>query len=374
MTLMTRKQGKRISIENSRLMLLDLAPEEVEAELADRIASWEEKPYRVRQILRQIYQRGTLDFSLMTDLSAGLRERLCAAYEITPLKAGEAAVSGDGTRKRLWRLGDGESVESVEIPMERDYYTVCLSTQTGCAFGCSFCATGKLGAGRNLSTGEILGQALASLSTREPPEKDTRETDRPRSPNFVFMGMGEPLLNYENLKKALRIMNHNDFMQVGSRRITVSTVGLPEEMLRFSRDFPQMKLAVSLHAATEPLRKKLMPAARRVPLSRLLEACVKCYRITGKRITFEYLLLPGVNDRPEDVEALAGISSTLPCKINLISFNRVEGVPFKPPSEQTVERFQKALRSACKQAVTFRRSHGADIAAACGQLAARDRQ
>ena len=353
----------------ARLCLLDLAPEELEAELADRIASWEEKPYRAGQILRQIYQRGILDFSLMTDLPKELRERLEAAYRIMPMREGETAESKDGTRKRLWHLADGETVESVEIPMKRGYFTACLSTQTGCAFGCIFCATGKLGAGRNLSSGEILGQALTAFGSRNPLSKNAPDTNRPRSPNFVFMGMGEPFLNYQNLRKALQVMNHNDLMQVGSRRITVSTVGLPEQMLRFSHDFPQMKLAVSLHAATETLRKKLMPAAGRVPLSLLLKACVECYRITGKRITFEYLLLPGVNDRAEDVEALAGISRELPCKINLIAFNRVEGVPFRPPSEQQVERFQKALLSACNQAVTYRRSHGADIAGACGQLA-----
>jgi len=355
--------------KSSRLCLLDLGTEEVKAELADRIASWEEKPYRVKQILRQIYQHGTLDFSLMTDLPARLRERLSAAYEIMPLRESTTVTSIDGTRKTLWHLADGKSVESVEIPMDCGYYTVCLSTQTGCAFGCRFCATGRLGAGRNLSAGEILCQALASPNWWDSLSEDTSDTDRPKLPNFVFMGMGEPFLNYENLRKALQVMNHNDFMQVGSRRITVSTVGLPEQMLRFSRDFPQMKLAMSLHAATESLRKKLMPAARRVPLSRLLEACGECYRITGKRITFEYLLLPGINDRLEDVEALAGITSTLPCKINLIAFNRVDSVPFRSPSEQEVERFRKALQATCNQTVTFRRSHGADIAGACGQLA-----
>jgi len=367
---MIRKQKKRISAENSRLLLLDLGPEQLKAELTDRIASWKEKPFRVRQILRQIYRRGVLDFRLMTDLPEELRQRLEAAYEIMPLKEGEVAESRDGTRKRLWHLADCESVESVEIPMERGYFTVCLSTRTGCAFDCSFCATGKLGAGRNLSTGEILGQALAPLISRNSPERNAANAGRPRSPNFVFMGMGEPLLNYENLKKALQVMNHSGLMNIGSRRITVSTVGLPEQMLRFSRDFPQMKLAVSLHAATEPLRIKLMPAAsRRVTLSALLKACGECYRITGKQVTFEYLLLPGVNDRPEDVEALAGISSALPCKINLIAFNRVEGLPFRPPGEQEMERFRKALGPACKKTLTFRTPHGADIAAACGQLA-----
>ncbi|HUU26401.1 MAG TPA: 23S rRNA (adenine(2503)-C(2))-methyltransferase RlmN [archaeon] len=349
--------------------LLDLGPEEVAAELTGRLASWDEKPYRTRQILRQIYQRRNLDFCRMSDLSAGLREKLASTYKLLVLEAQEESFSRDGTKKTLWSLEDSACLESVTIPMKRDRSTLCLSTQTGCALKCTFCATGQLGAGRNLTPGEILCQVLILMGCGN--DSGIGQEDRSRAPNIVFMGMGEPFLNYENLKKALSVLNHNDFMQVGARRITVSTVGLPDEIVRFSRDFPQMKLAVSLHAAHEPLRKKLMPVARRFSLASVIEACREANRITGRRITFEYLVIQGVNDLPEDVEALTRLTSNLPCKINLIPFNPVEGVPFKPPSQEELEIFQKRLLVSCKQAVTLRRSHGTDIEGACGQLAAR---
>lgn len=353
------------------LPLLDLGTGEAPEELNRTLTGWGEKPYRARQVLRQIYQRGVLDFRRMTDLSAALRERLARAYDIQPLTSGPPAVSKDGTRKTLWRLEDDSAVESVVIPMERGHSTVCLSTQTGCALKCAFCATGRLGAGRNLTPGEILYQALAPLEELSGgPVRDSVGTDKSRSPNYVIMGMGEPFLNYDNLAVALRVMNHNDFMQVGARRITVSTVGLPEGMLRFSRDFPQMKLAVSLHAATEELRRRLMPVARRVPLAALLKTCREVFGITGRRITFEYLVLGGVNDRAEDVEALAGLTRGLPCKINLIGFNRVPGIEFNSSDQRQLENFRDRLLASCKQAVTLRQSHGADIAGGCGQLAA----
>jgi 23S rRNA (adenine2503-C2)-methyltransferase len=263
-------------------------------------------------------------------------------------------------------------VESVTIPMERERSTLCLSTQTGCAFGCVFCSTGRLGAGRNLSSGEIVGQAIAMMKEAEGPVPAGE--DRPRSPNIVFMGMGEPFLNYENLKKALTVLNHNDFLQVGARRITVSTVGLPDEIIRFSQDFPQMKLAVSLHSAREALRKKLIPAARKYPLPELLEACREARRITSRRITFEYLVIPGVNDEPEDVEALARFTENLPCKINLIPYNPVPGVLFQAPTREELENFQKKLFTSSKQAVTLRKSHGTDIEGACGQLAPQNKK
>jgi 23S rRNA (adenine2503-C2)-methyltransferase len=355
--------------QKALIPLLDLGPDEIIAELRGRLASWGEKPYRVKQVIRQIYQRLSLDFLEMTDLPAGLRENLASTYRIMPLGIVERRKSRDGTVKTLWKLDDGAFVESVTIPMERERSTLCLSTQTGCAFGCVFCATGRLGAGRNLSSGEIVGQAIALMRETEGPVPAGE--DRPRSPNIVFMGMGEPFLNYENLKKALTVLNHNDFLQVGARRITVSTVGLPDGIIRFSQDFPQMKLAVSLHSAREALRKKLIPAARKYPLPQLLEACREAHRITARRITFEYLLIPGVNDEPEDIEALARFTGNLPCKINLIPYNPVPGVLFQAPTREELENFQKKLFTSSKQAVTMRKSHGTDIEGACGQLAPR---
>lgn len=355
------------------LQLLDLGPEDLHSELGETLSSWGEKPFRVKQILRNIYQRGALEFETMTDLSLALRGRLAERYSLRPISLDAESVSEDGTVKKLWLLDDGARIESVTIPMERGRFTFCLSCQTGCALRCSFCATGRLGAGRNLSVGEIVAQALvltgggsAGWAAAGSPEEDN-----PAAPNIVFMGMGEPFLNYDNLATALRVLNHNDLMQVGARRITVSTVGLPEGILRFSRDFPQMKLAVSLHAAHDRLRRELMPAAKKVSLDELVAACVEAHRITNKRITFEYLVIPGINDGPEDVKAMGELSARVPCKINLIPYNPVEGAPYRRPQFKELELFRKALEKSTLRAVTVRQSRGRDIGGACGQLAAR---
>lgn len=356
-----------------KIRLLDLGPQALEKELSGRLEAWGEKPFRLRQVLRHIYQRCTLDFQDMTDLGRELRERLAENYLLPLLKPVERRRSKDGTVKTLWTLAeDNARVEGVTIPMERGRHTLCISTQTGCAFGCRFCATGRLGAGRNLSAGEIVGQVLDLLAgSMQGSGPRVRDGDRVAAPNIVVMGMGEPLLNYDNLKTAIEVLNHPGLCQIGSRRITVSTVGLPEEIVRFSREFPQMKLALSLHAATDRLRRSLMPVAARVSLSDLLEACRQANEITGKKITIEYLVIPTVNDRDEDVRALAAVSRSLHCKINLIGLNPVKGMDFRAPTPDELESFRLRLSSACGQEVTVRASRGADIAGACGQLAAR---
>lgn len=360
---------------NKKTSLLDLGHSEAGLHLTEQLGNLGAKPFRAKQILRQIYQRGTLDFSLMTDLPKDLREQLGALYELYPMYPADEAVSRDRTTKYLWRANDSAAVESVVIPMERGHTTVCLSSQAGCALGCSFCATGRMGAGRNLSAGEILVQAIHPISKGLGGEvRDSEGGNSDRSPNYVFMGMGEPLLNYDNVSAAIRIMNHNDYMQVGARRITVSTVGMPEQMIRFSMEFPQVKLALSLHAADDTLRRNLMPIARKVPLAELIDACLECNRITNRRITIEYLLLPGINDRPQDITSLAGISDRLSCKVNLIGYNPVEGLPFRKPSRGELIKFRDKLFDATKNAVTVRDSHGGDIAGACGQLAGNSRQ
>ncbi len=317
-------------------------------------------------MLRQVYQRGNLDFGRMSDLSAALREKLAGAFRLDPLERAEEQRSTDGAVKTLWKLADGAYIESVALPMEEGRWTYCLSTQTGCALRCSFCATGRLGAGRNLSAGEILAQALHLL---EPLNLSGEGGDKTRSSNLVFMGMGEPFLNYDNLKIALSVLNHNDLMQVGSRRITVSTVGLPEGILSLSRDFPQVKLAVSLHAAREGLRRELMPVANRVSLDELRQACQRAFELTSRRVTFEYLVIPGINDADEDVEALNRFAAGMPSKINLIPCNPMEGGSFRAPTREELESFQLRLEKVFKQAVTVRRSLGTEIAGACGQLA-----
>ena len=350
--------------------LLDLGPEELDRELGETFAAWGEKPFRVKQVLRNIYQRGVLEFEAMTDLSLDLRAKLTERYSLQPIALAGESASVDGTVKKLWRLNDGALVESVAIPMEKGHSTFCLSTQTGCSMRCTFCATGKLGPGRNLSAGEIVAQALMMTGGGRAGWTAGPGEDNPAAPNLVFMGMGEPFLNYENLAAALRVLNHNDLMQVGARRITVSTVGLPEGILRFSRDFPQMKLAVSLHAAHERLRRQLMPGAGKVPLESLIEACAEAHRITNKRITFEYLVIPGINDHDEDIASLAALSRRVLCKFNLIPLNPVPGLPYRAPRHEELNRFQEALLKASLCAVTLRKSHGRDIEGACGQLAA----
>ena len=354
----------------SKTSLLDLKSDKAIPFLTEKLGEWGVKAFRVKQIIRQVYQRGTLDFSLMSDLPKDLREKLAAAFDLYPMSPAGESVSRDGTTKHLWRADDGATCESVVIPMERGHKTVCLSTQSGCALGCSFCATGRLGAGRNLSVGEILAQAIYPISSGQGGEiRDNAGKDSDRSANFVFMGMGEPLLNYDNLAAALRVMNHQEFMQVGARRITVSTVGLPEQMLRLSNELPQVKLALSLHAAEDSLRRNLMPIARKISLNDLIIACKECINITNRRITLEYLLLPGINDRESDIAALAGISRKLDCKVNLIGYNPVEGLPFKKPTRGELNSFKDKLFAASKIAVSIRESHGRDIAGACGQLA-----
>ena len=361
-----KKQDSR----KSKVSLLDLGADKAAAHLTEQLGRWGVKPFRAKQVLRQVFQRGTLDFGLMSDLPLELRDRLASAYELYPLLSAGESVSRDRTVKQLWRAGDGSVLESVVIPMQRGHRTVCLSTQTGCALGCSFCATGRMSAGRNLSAGEILVQAIHPVSGGRGGEiRDSDTTNSNRSLNYVFMGMGEPMLNYENLAAAIRVMNHNDFMQVGARRITVSTVGIPEQMIRFSTEFPQVKLALSLHAADDTLRRNLMPIARKVPLAELIDACYECNRITGRRITLEYLVLPGINDRESDITALARISKRLSCKINLIGYNPVAGLTFSKPTHLELIQLRDRLFEVCKSAVTVRESHGNDIAGACGQLA-----
>ncbi len=361
---------KKQDSNKSKVSLLDLGANKAAAHLTEQLGHWGVKPFRGKQILRQVFQRGTLDFALMTDLPIELRSRLASAYELYPLLTAGKSVSRDRTIKQLWRADDGSVVESVVIPMQRGHRTVCLSTQTGCALGCSFCATGRLGAGRNLSAGEILVQTIHPVSGGQGGEiRDSDNANSDRSLNYVFMGMGEPMLNYENLASAIRVMNHNDFMQVGARRITVSTVGLPEQMVRFSTEFPQVKLALSLHAAEDKLRRNLMPVAAKTPLPELIKACHECNRITGRRITLEYLVLPGINDSESDITALARISKRLSCKINLIGYNPVDGLTFRKPTHPELIQLRDKLFELCKTAVTIRDPHGNDIAGACGQLA-----
>jgi 23S rRNA (adenine2503-C2)-methyltransferase len=298
----------------------------------------------------------------MLDLPAAFREELKSRFTIGSIARAQVARSSDGTHKLLLRLGDGEEIESVIIPTE-GRTTLCISSQAGCAMGCGFCATARMGLHRNLTAGEILGQLMAARRELEPGEILT---------NYVFMGMGEPLANYPRLHRALTIMTADWGLGISPRRITVSTVGLVPSMERLLVDFP-VNLAVSLHATTDEVRDRIAPINLRYPLHVLIEACKALPIARRRRITFEYVMLAGVNDSTDDARRLAKMLAPLRAKVNLIFFNPFADSPFAPSARERVEGFQAILHRGNLTA-TIRESRGRDIAAACGQLYAERRQ
>ena len=312
--------------------------------------------YRARQLLKWLYSQNAEDFQVMTNLSKDFRGWLAENARISRVKLEKVLIDVDGTRKLLLRLQDGESIESVLID-EGERLTLCLSSQVGCSYGCRFCLTGRDGFRRHLTAGEIVDQICVA-------RKELGEGER--LTNLVFMGMGEPLANLEQVLKSLTIITSDHGLNFSTRRITLSTVGLIPEMLKLSSLFP-IKLAVSLHAADNETRSRIMPINRRYPLEELLNACRSLELPRRNRITFEYLLLGGVNDSPEAARKLAKLLRGLRAKINIILFNEYPGAKFKAPSPSNVEEFQKILQEKHFTA-TVRQSHGAGIMAACGQL------
>ena len=316
-----------------------------------------ERAFRARQVMEWLWQRGADSFDAMSDLGAEFRAYLNNHFRISPTPAASVAKSSDGTRKLLLALGDGEAIESVIIPAG-ERVTLCLSSQAGCAMACEFCATALMGLHRNLTAAEIIGQLAAARRELEPGEQLT---------NYVFMGMGEPLANYPRLARALSIMTSAWGMGISPRRVTVSTVGLVPAMERLLAEFPSVNLAVSLHATTDELRDRLAPINRRYPLKRLIEACRALPIKRRDRVTFEYVMLAGVNDSPADARRVVRLLGQLKAKVNLIIFNPFPGAPFAPSARAAVEGFQAILRQGNLTA-TIRESRGHDIAAACGQL------
>jgi len=335
--------------------LIDLTFHELEA----LVVSLGEPPYRARQVWQWLWQKACRDIAAMTDVSKGLRARLAGVAGISWPTVAAVRESSDGTVKFLLSLADGESVECVLIP-EKDHYTACLSTQVGCAMGCGFCATGMLGFRRNMTSGEMLGQVLVARQYL----LDRGVTVLLR--NLVFMGMGEPLLNYENLVKTLEALHHPQGLDFSSRRITVSTAGVARHLLELGRS-GLCSLAVSLHAPTQAIREKIMPGAAKLPLDELMALLAQYPLKPRERLTFEYLLLAGVNDSDADARELVRLLSRVKAKVNLIVFNATPGLPYKPPSADRVFAFQELLKAKGLTA-TLRKSKGADIAAACGQL------
>ncbi len=319
-----------------------------------------ERPFRARQVMHWVYKRGVTEFGAMTDLSAALRRRLDAAATLELPRVVREQVSRDGTVKLLVELSDGERVETVLMP-EGDRVTQCVSTQVGCAMGCAFCRTGTLGLRRHLTAGEIVGQVVVGQRRAGPGL---------RVSNVVFMGMGEPLHNLDNVVRAFRILSSDHGLNITRRRLTVSTAGLADRIRRLPADMLG-SLAVSLNATTDEVRDRIMPVNRRHPIGELLEALREAPLPARARYTIEYVLLGGVNDTPEDARRLVRLLSSLRCKVNLIVYNPHPESPFRRPDPEAVEAFRSHLLRKNFTA-TLRRSRGEDILAACGQLKAQE--
>jgi 23S rRNA (adenine2503-C2)-methyltransferase len=318
-------------------------------------------PYRGRQLAEWIYRRGALDFGSMTNLPAAFRDELAREHRLGSLtETGRRETPDRKTRKVAFGIRSGGIVESVFMSTPTRF-TFCLSSQHGCGFSCRFCATGRMGRGRNLTAGEIVEQVLRL-------RRELPAGVRPSDTNLVLMGMGEPLENYDAVLRALGLLSDPALGAIPAKRITISTVGLVPQIRRLANEAPRYRLAISLHAATDELRSKLMPVNRTFPLGPLMEAVRDHVAKSGRRVTFEYILIEGVNDSIGDAAKLVRLVAQLPCKINLIPYNPIGPGKFKRPAPERVERFVEHLAPRVP-AVTVRYSQGVEIGAACGQLA-----
>jgi 23S rRNA (adenine2503-C2)-methyltransferase len=340
-------------MSSQRPDLAELEPPELEALLEAHSI----ERFRARQIYRWIHRRGESDFERMTDLSRGLRAQLAEHFSVGTPRIVDDERSVDGTRKLVLELADGRRIESVFIP-DTPSMTFCISTQVGCAMSCGFCLTGKMGLVRNLTAGEIAGQVRVLAAA-------TGLLEFPF--NIVLMGMGEPLHNYESTMKALRMLHSEHGLAVSPRRVTLSTVGIVPGLERLAREPLMPNLAISLHATTDEQRTALVPPNRKYPLAQILEACRRFPLKKRSRITFEYVMLEGVNDTPEDARRLVRLLSGIRAKVNLIPLNPAAGIPFERPSDARVDRFAQILADR-HITVSVRKSRGRDIRAACGQL------
>ncbi len=364
-------------------------------ELIAPFKSWNLPGYRLDQVLKWLYEKRASSWAEMTNLPKALRDQLAQHYSLHALELARKQGSRDTTQKFLWKLGDGAMIESVLIPANpalygeaSDRHTLCVSTQVGCAYGCKFCASGLEGWKRNLRVDEIVEQVLATERWNEAnAERETRSaelkavpaaadsTSAPRSAlpasrlinNLVIMGMGEPLANYDNLLKALRILNAPWGGGIGARKITISTSGLAPQIRKLAEEPLQFRLAISLHGATDETRNKIMPVNRKYPLAELTGACEDYQRKRDRMITLEYILIAGVNDALKETRPLAVLAKRLNAKVNLIPYNKVEDLKWTRPSEEVQEAFLAALEGQGVTA-TLRREKGHDIDAACGQL------
>jgi 23S rRNA (adenine2503-C2)-methyltransferase len=344
-----KKSSEKIDLKN-------LIP----SELSEFLGSFGKERYRTTQILRWLYQKGAQSFDEMTNLSKRFRRELSEVSFISTLHPLRVEQAKDGTKKFLFQLEDGNRIESVLIP-DKTRLTLCLSTQVGCAFGCRFCLTGTMGWKRDLTVSEILNQILAVKKIL--PERTSLT-------NIVLMGMGEPLGNYDNTVRAIALMVYPDAFKFSSRKVTLSTVGLLPELERLSKEKISFRLAISLNASEEETRTYLMPINRRYPLRKVLALCKTFPLRPRTRITFEYVMVDGINDSSQDAKKLLKIVKGIPSKINLIPLNEAPGIPLKSPSEEKVKQFQEILMEGGLTAIV-RTSKGGEISAACGQLQAK---
>ena len=339
------------------MSLIDLRDLQLQ-ELTALLAKEGEPRFRATQLCHWVYKRQATSLHQMTDMPERLRQWLCTRFCISTLNLLRRQQSMDGTEKLLFGLEDGQQIETVLIPAD-DRRTLCVSTQVGCAIGCRFCLTAQGGLIRSLRPAEIVGQVLHFQTPGKMPRRDFT--------NIVFMGMGEPLDNFRGTVQALRILTADWGLDISPRRITVSTSGLVKRLEAFGREDLKVNLAISLNATTDAVRTEIMPINKAYPIDLLLSACRTFPLAARQRITFEYVLLGGVNDSLEDAKRLVTLLHGLRCKVNLLPFNEVVGTPYRRPSDATVERFQAYLLQHHISAFV-RQSRGRDISAACGQL------
>jgi 23S rRNA (adenine2503-C2)-methyltransferase len=326
--------------------------------MEELLLSLGEPRYRGRQLYRSLYRERQFDLTRITSFPKALRERLEAHFQATLPEVEKVFRSTDGTVRYLLLLADGKEVEAVYMPEERRK-TLCISTQAGCAVDCKFCLTGVMGFLRNLTAGEIVGQVLRLCNENHWPAGE--------KVNLVFMGMGEPMLNYDNVLAAIRLLADPDGIGISTARMTLSTAGVVPGIERLGKEQMRPKLAVSLNAPTDEVRNRIMPINRKWPIAELLRACREFPLRSREKLTFEYVLLEGVNDSPEDAKNLARVVRPLPCKVNLIGLNPGPELPFQTPSDEVVLAFQQILKKA-GVAAFIRKPRGRDIFAACGQL------
>jgi 23S rRNA (adenine2503-C2)-methyltransferase len=348
-----------ITVPSTAANVMDLSKDALQIQLA----MWKQPKFRAEQIWEWLYVHLATGFDEMTNLPKTLRRQFASVYAVEPLAPTDSQVSGDGfTTKTLFRLHDGETIESVLMAYDRRN-TVCVSTQVGCPIGCTFCATGQSGFRRNLSAGEIIAQPIYY-------GRQLRKLDQSVT-NIVLMGMGEPLINYDAMWQAVETWNDHQGFNVGARKITISTAGYVPGIERLAQESLQVGLAISLHAPNDALRDQLVPLNQSYPLAELLRACRAYIEHTGRRITVEYALIDGVNDSRGQAQHTATLLKRLMCHVNLIPLNPSPGSTYRPSHPETVRVFQRILQEAGLE-VTVRLRRGIDIQAGCGQLRQRN--